>query len=361
MNMLQFAGGLVALAVGAEMLIRGATSLARASGISPLVIGLTVVAFGTSAPELAISAKASLSGESSIALGNVVGSNIFNVLFILGVSALVAPLMVSAQLVRWDVPLMIGVSLLAYLMAGNNLVSRMEGSLLLLLLGCYTGFLIWGSRKQRESSVEGLTLLAKEKGSKQLWKDALWILAGLTLLVLGSRWLLASATNFARVLGVDELIIGLTLVAAGTSLPELMTSVVASIRGQRDIAVGNVVGSNLFNIMGVLGTAALLADQGIEVSSSVLAFDMPIMIAVALACLPIFFTRGEISRWEGALLVFYYLAYTSYLFLDQTANLSLPLFRSAMLFFIIPLTAITLGVVSWNAYRLRSTAPQEGE
>jgi cation:H+ antiporter len=310
--------GLVLLVIGADALVRGASKLAAAIGISPLVIGLTVVAFGTSAPEMAVSTVSGLNGQANIALGNVVGSNTFNILFILGLSALVTPLVVAQKLVKIDVPLMIAVSLLAYLFALNGVISRPEGLLLFSGIIAYTVFLI--RQSHRENQVIQAEY-AREYGAKEplslnvLVKNIMLILAGLGLLVLGSKWLVDGAVAIAQRLGVSELVIGLTIVAAGTSLPELATSVVASIRGERDIAVGNVVGSNLFNLMAVLGLAGLVSPSGIAVSAQALRVDMPVMIAAAGFCLPVFFSGSRISRREGALFLGGYMVYTAYLVL----------------------------------------------
>ncbi|MDH3280970.1 MAG: calcium/sodium antiporter, partial [Gammaproteobacteria bacterium] len=239
MVILLFVAGLVLLIVGADALVRGGSRLAAVLGISPLVVGLTVVAFGTSSPELAISINAVISGQGDIALGNVIGSNIFNVLFILGVSALIAPLVVSQQLIRMDVPLMIAVSLLVLVLGLDGRLTRADGLLLFAGLVIYIGFLTHQSRKQAAQVQDEYT---KEFGvganvSKDWFRNAVSILGGLALLVLGSRWLVDSAVSLAQYLGINELVIGLTIIAAGTSLPEVVTSVIASIRGEREIAV----------------------------------------------------------------------------------------------------------------------------
>jgi len=334
----QLVAGLAALIIGAELMVRGASRIASRLGVSPLVIGLTIVAFGTSSPELAVSVKAAMSGQPNIALGNVVGSNVFNVLFILGVSALVAPLIVSQRLVRLDVPLMIGVSALMMILALDGRLDRADGTVLVLLLAGYLVLLFRLARSEPRDEVSEST----DERLTAWWSNILMVLGGLALLTLGSRWLVDAAVSIAVALGVSELIVGLTIVAAGTSLPEVVTSVIASIKGERDIAVGNVVGSNLFNILGVLGGAALVAPNGIEVAPSVIGFDLPIMIVVAFACLPIFFTGGVISRWEGGLLIAYYAAYTSYLILAASQHDALPAFSAVMLYFALPLTLVTL-------------------
>jgi len=344
MNLLLFFAGLVALVVGAEALVRGASRLALTLGISPLVVGLTIVAFGTSAPELAVAVGASLEGRTDIAIGNVVGSNIFNVLFILGLSALIVPLAVHRQVIRQEVPIMIGASLLLAVLALDARIGAADGAMLLALLLGYTVFLIVQSR--REGPTDEADAEAPTSQWDRHWAVQLLLMAvGLALLVFGSQWLVTAATAFARALGVSELVIGLTIVAAGTSMPEVATSVMAAVRGQRDIAVGNVVGSSTFNILGCLGAAALAAGSGgLPVAPSVLNFDLWVMVAVALACLPVFFTGHEIARWEGLLFLGYYAAYTAYLILAAAAHDALPQFSAVMLGFVVPLTLVTLVV-----------------
>ncbi len=360
MTIFLFVLGLVFLVVGAEALVRGASRLAAVIGISPLIIGLTVVAFGTSAPELAVSVKAALSNQASIAVGNVVGSNIFNVLFILGVSALIVPLVVAQQLVRLDVPLMIALSIFVLILAIDGKFSRAEGFLLVLGLVVYVWFLVRLSRKESvEVKAEYTNEFGVNDDKKGSWfKNIGLVIGGLILLVFGSRWLVDSAVAFAAYLGVSELVVGLTIVAAGTSLPEVVTSIIAAIRGERDIAVGNVVGSNIFNIMGVLGCASIVAPAGIDVSSAVIGFDIPVMIAVAVACLPIFFTGGVISRPEGLLLLGYYVAYTLYLILATSHHDALPRFSDVMLYFAIPLTMITIIILALREIRSRKKSQQ---
>jgi cation:H+ antiporter len=356
-----FIAGLVCLIVGAEALVRGASRLAAAFGLSPLVIGLTVVAFGTSSPELAVSIKSALSDQASIGVGNVVGSNIFNILFILGLSALIVPLAASQQLVRFDVPLMIAISLLVLVYSLDGIFSRTEGLTLVAGLVIYISFLMMQSRRETVGAPDADTkehrLEVNKKYSRV--KDIAFVLFGLALLVLGSRWLVDSAVVFAQYLGVSEIVIGLTIVAAGTSLPEVVTSVIAAIRGERDIAVGNVVGSNIFNILSVLGIASVLAPEGIHVSPAVTGFDIPVMIAVAFACLPIFYTGGVISRLEGALFLGYYGAYTLYLIMAASYHDALPSFNAAMLYFVIPLTAVTLAIIAMRELCGRRRPPKQ--
>jgi cation:H+ antiporter len=344
---LLFSLGLVFLIVGAEALVRGAVRLASALRISPLVVGLTVVAFGTSSPEMAVSVQSALAGGAGadIAVGNVVGSNIFNVLFILGVSATLVPLRVSQQLVRVDVPIMIGVSVMMLVLAWDGTITRWNGLTLVAGVIAYTVFAIYQSRKESQAvHAEYQEAYGPVMRRGRFALSVLLIPGGLAMLVVGSRWLVDGALIAARLLGLSELVVGLTIVAAGTSLPEVATSVVASLRGERDIAVGNVVGSNIFNILAVLGSAAAVAPAGVNVSPSALGFDIPVMIAVAVACLPIFFTGFSISRWEGLLFLGYYVAYTAFLILDASGQAVLRSYSVVMLCFVIPLTIVTVSV-----------------
>lgn len=311
-----FVLGLIALVIGAELLVRGAARIAIGLGITPLVIGLTVVSFGTSAPEFAVSISSSLDGQTGVALGNAIGSNIFNVLLILGISAMIIPLTVSKQLIRMDVPVMIAISLATFLLALDTVITRIEGAILLAGLVVYTAILIFVGRKESRPvpAVDDVPL--EKPASVGSWLgNVTFVIAGLFLLVLGARWMVDSAITFAEFFGLSDTIIGLTIVAGGTSLPELITTVVASIRGQRDIAVGNVVGSNVFNMLGVLGVGALAAPSGLEVLHGVLYFDFPVMLASSIVCLPIFFTGARISRGEGLFFFASYVAYTCYLIL----------------------------------------------
>ncbi len=344
--------GLVLLVGGAEYLVRGAARLATTVGISPLVVGLTVVAFGTSSPELAVSVMSAYKGGADLALGNVVGSNIFNVLVILGLSAVIVPLVVAQQLVRFDVPVMIGVSLLLFGLGMDGNISRWDGLLLASGVVAYTVFLIRQSRK--ESSEEVKAEYEGEYGGKDEggWVRNLGLMVvGFGGLMLGSHWLVESAVTIARAFGVSELIIGLTIVAAGTSMPEVATSVVAALRGERDIAVGNVVGSNIFNILCVLGFGSLVAPAGINVSKAALYFDIPVMIAIALACLPIFLTGYRITRLNGVAFLGYYGAYLGYLVLSATQHDALGTYQTALLYFVLPITGLTLAFISWRGIR----------
>jgi cation:H+ antiporter len=355
--------GLAALVAGGELLVRGASALAALLGLSPLVIGLTVVAFGTSAPELAVSIQAGLAGNGDIAVGNVVGSNIFNVLFILGAAALVAPLLVGAQVVRREVPIMIGLSLLFMALALDGSIGLLDGAILTTLLLSYIAWSVISSRRetaaiQAEYAQEfSEAKLAPQRSPRSVIIDLALIVGGLTLLIVGSDWLVDSAVSIATSLGVSSVIIGLTIVAAGTSLPEVVTSIVATLKNERDIAIGNVVGSNIFNIAGILGISSLFTPGGLNVPPAIVTFDLPVMIAVAVATLPIFWTGFTIARWEGLLFLGYYVAYTTYLVLGAVQHDALPFFSSTMAWFVLPLTAVTLGVIVLQSLR-RGNRPQ---
>jgi cation:H+ antiporter len=350
MNVLMFLAGLAALVIGANLLVRGASKLALSFGISPLVVGLTIVAMGTSAPEVAVSVGAVMGGKTDIAIGNVVGSNIFNVLFILGMSALITPLVVNIQLIRQEVPIMIGASLLLLALGLDGRLSFFNAALLFGLLIAYTVFLIVQSRRETKAAQDEYAEEVKP-AQAGAWDSRLpaqigLIAMGLLALVFGSEWLVTASIAFAKALGVSDLVIGLTIVAAGTSMPEVATSITAALKGERDIAVGNVVGSNTFNILGCLGISGMVSgDLGLVMAPALLNFDIWVMLAVALACLPVFLTGREIARWEGGVFVLYYAAYVAYLILSAQQHDALPMFSAAMMSFVIPITVITLIVV----------------
>lgn len=350
MNAFLFVVGLMALILGATLLVRGASRLALSLGISPLVVGLTIVAFGTGAPEVAVSVGAVLEGSTDLAVGSVVGSSIFNVLFILGLSALIIPLVVDLQLIRQEVPIMIAACVLLLVLGLDGQISVLDGALLLTLMCAYTVFLVVQSRRQSQAApVNPDAQIHPVRAGA--WDSTLpaqlgLMVLGLVLLVFGSEWLVTAAVAFAKAMGVSDLIIGLTIVAAGTSMPEVATSIAAALKGERDIAVGNVVGSNTFNILGCLGITGLVAGEGgLSIAPSVLAFDIWVLIAVAVACLPVFISGKEIARWEGAVFLGYYLAYVSYLILAAQAHDALGPFSAVMMSFVVPLTVVTLIVV----------------
>ncbi len=334
-------GGIL-LVIGAEALVRGASRLAASMGIPPIIVGLTVVAFGTSAPELAVSVSSALGGESDIAMGNVVGSNIINVLFILGITAVITPLVVHERIIFLEVPLMIVVSIVLFLFALGGNVNRLEGILLVVALLGYLAFLVRQGRK------EGSDVLAEyatefsetDRTTKAVVRDVVFVLVGLALLVGGSELFVGGAVDIAESLGVSELVIGLTVVALGTSLPEVATSILASLKGERDIAVGNIVGSNIFNILSVLGITAIVSSNGIAAADAAINFDIPVMTGIAIILAPIIFTKREVSRWEGVLFLGYYFAYTAYLLLDANGHSQAGNFRGIVLGVVVPITVI---------------------
>ncbi|MGK2966713.1 MAG: calcium/sodium antiporter [Tepidiformaceae bacterium] len=354
LTLVLFIVGIGLLLAGAESLVRGASRLAATLGISPLVIGLTVVAFGTSSPELAVSTSSALAGDADIAVGNVVGSNIFNVLFILGIAAVVAPLVVARQLVRLDVPLMIAASLILLVMALDGEIARYEGALLFAGIVGYTVFAIVKSRSETAAEKAGGEFEAeyseRDASGKAILRDIGLVVGGLVLLVVGSEWLVNGAVEIAESLGVSELVIGLTIISAGTSMPELATSVLASLRGERDIAVGNVVGSNLFNILAVLGVSSLVAG-GLPVADAAIRFDIPFAAVVAIACLPVFFAGYAITRLNGVVFLGFYVAYTVYLLLDASNHDALGNYTLVTFGFAGPIVLLTFLALAVQAFR----------
>lgn len=354
---LLFVGGLVFLILGAEMMVRGASRLAVAVGITPLVVGMTVVAYGTSAPEVAVTVQAMYAQppRPELAIGNIVGSNISNALLVLGLASVTVPLLVSRTLVRVTVPIMIAVTGLVWWISLDGTIDRLEG------LGLLTGAVVFSVVTIARSRRATTAALAQSRKNEPLGaprnKTAGTVLnlcaiaAGLVLLVQGAGWLVEGASEVASLLKISELIVGLTVVAVGTSLPEIATSMVAGLRGHRDIAVGNVVGSNIFNLLLVLGFCAAVAPQPITVPESALRFDIPIMFGVSLACWPIFFTGWIIDRWEGLAFLGFYATYTLFLYLKATEHTALHPFLTTMAYVILPITALLLAVLTFRHWR----------
>lgn len=308
--------GFVGLIAGGELLVRGASGLAVAASVSPLIIGLTVVAFGTSSPELAVSVASCFEGKTDLAVGNIVGSNVANVLFILGGAAIVAPLAVHLRLFKLDVPVMLAASGSLWLLGRDGALSRMDG---LLLTSALIGYFYWtvtmGRREARELQKEYEDVLPQEPQSpRAVALDVLFVVVGLILLVCGADWLVDGCVRLAQLFNVSELVIGLTVVAVGTSLPELAASVLAAMRGHRDLAVGNVVGSNILNVLAVLGVSAIVAPApGIGVGHQSIVFDIPVMIMVCAACLPALYSDLVVTRWEGVAMLALYGVYVGYI------------------------------------------------
>lgn len=301
--------GLVLITAGAESLVRGSSTIALRLGISPLVVGLTVAAFGTSAPELVVSMKAGLDGFPDIAIGNVVGSNIFNSTIILGLTALILPIRVSMQLVRFDTPFMLGVFFLFNVIAWNRYVGRMEGVILLVLLAVYLFLTVRGARKESRA-VQDEYAEVNRGGKFSGLLAVFFVLIGLGGLIYGGHLFVQSSVLIARKMGISEAVIGLTIVAAGTSLPELATSLVAAVRKAPDIAIGNVIGSNIFNVLCILGATSAVTPLAIGGISSV---DLILMTGLGGLLLPFMWTGFILQRWEGFILVSIYGGYLWFL------------------------------------------------
>lgn len=345
--------GIAALIYGADLLVRNASRLAVLIGLSPLVIGLTIVAFGTSAPELAISAAGSLTNHADTSLGNAIGSNIFNIFLVLGLVSIFAPLAVNKQIIKLDTPIMVGASLLFYYFVYDGTLSYLEGVILFSLLIAYTAFIFILARRKNNIAADIIPDEVQSARPKKsaVWLYALLLLIGIVLLAFGSSWTVNAATVIARSYGVSELVIGLTVIALGTSLPELVTALVAIRNHEHDMAVGNIVGSCVFNILAVVPVIVLFADNDISISRSALTFDIPVMLAAAIVALPIFFTGYRISRWEGVLFLLWYLAYIGYVFMHTTEQEMLQSFERSLLFIILPATLLTLVVISWQTVK----------
>jgi cation:H+ antiporter len=310
-----FVAGLLVIIVGAELLLRAASRIAATLGIKPVLVGLTVVAVGTSAPELAVGITASVEGRGAMAVGNIAGTNLFNILFILGLSAAIRPLPIHLSSIKFDVPVMIAAAVLLLGMAWDGTLSRAEGAVLVVFAVLYIAVLIRVSRRESGAVQEEF---AHEYGSLAIGAGSGWVIktwnvtllvVGIALTLLGADLMVEGAVELARGFGVSDAMVGLTIIAIGTSAPELATTVLATVRNDRDVAVGNLVGSSISNIVVILGITCLVSPQGIDVSSDVLWIDLPLAAAVALLCYPVFRTDRMVSRAEGILFVALYLAY----------------------------------------------------
>lgn len=356
MTALHFFIGLACLLGGAHLLVQSSSGLAFRFGIPAIIIGVTVVAFATSAPEVAVSLNAVLNAQAGIALGNVLGSNITNILLILGLSTLISPIIIRRRVVWIEVPIMIAASVVVYGLALDGRLQIYDGVILLTLFALFIGFQIWQYYRGRKSQSNNDEI---ETGNPPSMGLQLFLLvAGLALLVFGSHWLVESAIVIARYWGLSELVIGLTIIAIGTSLPEVATSVLAAWQDEADLSVGNVLGSNVFNLLLVLGISAIFASDGLTVSDAALALDFPFMIGVSIACLPIFF-GGRIARWKGIVFLGYYAAYLLYLFLDSTQHRFLPLFSDIMALFVLPITLLTIVVIVYQHIKTEKAKPTD--
>ncbi|MBX3196468.1 MAG: calcium/sodium antiporter [Microbacteriaceae bacterium] len=322
MAVLIFLIGAVAVVGGAELVVRGGARIAARLGISPLIIGLTVVAIGTSAPELAVGIDAALQGNGALAVGNIAGTNTFNLLFILGLMALIRPLPLATQTLRFDLPFMIGAALLLFLMGIDGWLSTFEGILLIAGAVLFTLLTIRNARRQ---SQEVQAEFDEEYGVKvsrhpraEFVLNAFFLLAGLAVIVIGADWLVDGAVEIAQLLGVSDAFIGLTVVAIGTSAPEIVTAIVATIRNERDLAVGNLLGSSVFNILLILGVTSVVPEGDIPVTPELAFIDIPVMVGATLLCIPVFLSQKLISRIEGALFLAAYAVYFGYLILLRT-------------------------------------------
>ncbi|MEM8874584.1 MAG: calcium/sodium antiporter [Planctomycetota bacterium] len=343
--------GFPVLIIGADVLVRGASAISRALGISPLVVGLTVVSFGTSAPELAVSVKAAADEKGSLALGNVIGSNIFNVLLILGLCAVIRPMRVKLPIVRRDVPLMIIMAFAVWVMGLNGLISTWDGLILVAVLAAYLLRLYIQARRGKFEVAADEDIPEAPKTFAQVALNIGLVALGVLMLVVSANMLVNGAVAIAEYFKISELIIGLTIIAAGTSLPEVAASGMAAFKKQGDLAVGNVVGSNLFNIMAVLGITSVVDPQGIRVPTEALYFDIPVMVAVMVACFPVFFTGFKITRFEGSIFLFYFVAYMLFLVLDAQQHDALQTYTLVLSTVVIPLTVIALTALMVNSIR----------
>jgi cation:H+ antiporter len=350
--LVKFLAGLTLLTVGAEGVVRGGSRLAALFGIPPLIIGLTIVSIGTSAPELAVSIDAALQKELDITMGNIIGSNIANLLLILGICAVIAPLAINKKIVTFDTPFLIAVSGLTWFLANDLDISFLNGLVLLVVVVGYTAYLIYRAREKGgdaelplEVDRETLSLEKNINRPKAFLISTLYLAVGGIMLTYGAELFVGAASQTARVFGVSQLVIGLTVVAVGTSLPEIATSVLASVRGELDIAVGNVVGSCIFNLVLVLGIAAVI--EPIRVSGPILDFDLPVMFFITLACWPIFIAYMTVSRGEGVLMLLSYFIYIVVVVLESLQSSYLPYILGMLGYVVIPFITFYL---LWRVY-----------
>jgi cation:H+ antiporter len=358
MTIALFIAGLLALIAGAELFLKAVDHFGLKWGVSPLIMGLTVVAFATGAPELAISLKAALNGSADLVLGNIIGSNIANILLILGITALIAPINITKRIIKVDVPIVIGVSILLYILSLDGSLSAVDGSILLaglLAYSYYTYLHIKKSKELDDGEEEAVFEYAEtpEDLARGNWfyiKNIGLLVIGLVFIVVGSDWMVDSAVSIARILGLSELVIGLTIISIGTSLPEVATSLSAARKGKADIAVANVLGSNLYNILLTLGLTLIIAPGVLAVSADVIKLNLPFMVAVSIACIPIFMAGFNLTRLDGSLFLIYYSTYLTYLVLDTMASPAALTIEWMMLWFVLPLTGIYM---FWRIWKYR--------
>lgn len=311
-------GGLLALLGGAELVVRAGTGLATRLAVRPIIIGLTVVSVGTSVPELAIGIDAALNGSPNLAVGNIVGTNLINFLFILGLSALLIPIVIDRRTLKFDMPAMIVATLVLYLMSLDGMLTRLDGALLLAGAVAYTLGLMRVSRRETAEVDEDYTSAVSSSSEHRLTRIGLSLMLGLALVVVGAELLVEGAVSAAHALGVSDAVVGLTVIAIGTSAPELVTTIMSTVRGDRDIAIGNLLGSSIYNIAAVLGLTVLVAPNGVPVSEELLNADLLLLVAAMLAALPVLVSGARITRTEGGLFVASYLGYLAWLLLTRT-------------------------------------------
>lgn len=358
MTIVLFILGLVGLIAGAELFLKAVDHFGLKWGVSPLIMGLTVVAFATGAPELAISVKAAFSGSADLVLGNIIGSNIANILLILGITAVISPLNITRRVVSIDVPIVIVASAAVYIMALDGGLSTIDGVILLLGFVAYSYFTFVQIKKNTgDGEVE--EVFQYEMSPDELARGAYFyvqniglLLIGLVLIVLGSNWMVDSAVTIARILGLSELVIGLTIVSIGTSLPEVATSLSAARKGKADIAVANVMGSNLYNMLLTLGLTLVIAPNILAVSEDAITLDLPFMVAVSIACIPIFIAGFNLTRMDGSIFLIYYTTYLTYLVLDALGSPIVEAMQTIMMFAVIPATILYM---IWRIFQYRKS------
>ncbi|GAA2567942.1 calcium/sodium antiporter [Mycolicibacterium diernhoferi] len=316
-----FLAGLVALIFGAEIMVRGGAEVAARLGISPIVIGLTVVSIGTSLPELAVGVVAVQEGSGALAVGNIAGTNVVNLLLILGLSALIVPLAMAGRTLRFELPVMAGAAVLMLVLSLDGKLTQTDGLILVAGAVAYTVALIRATRRETAAVVHEYDEEYPPEVGTVRTRTPLHVammIGGIAVVVIGADWLVDGAVGMARSFGISDALIGLTVVAIGTSAPELVTTVVSTIRGNRDIAIGNLLGSSIYNILLILGATCLVASEGLALPASLVRIDIPVMVAVALVCIPIFVSGRRVSRGEGGAMVGAYLAYLAFLLITQS-------------------------------------------
>jgi cation:H+ antiporter len=319
-NAAWFGVGLGALVAGAEVMTRGGTKIASRLGISPIVVGLTVVSIGTSTPELAIGVVAASEGSGALAVGNIAGANVINLLFVLGLSALILPVAIEMRTLRLELPVMAGAAILLWVLAADSVLSRVDGLILVTGAIAYTGAVIWAARRETREIADEFDEAYPTVATSGP-RTALHVgmtLGGIAIIVVGAQLLVDAAVGMARAFDVSDALIGLTVVAIGTTAPELVTTVVSTLRGERDIAIGNLLGSSMYNVLLILGVTCLVPAHGLELPPALVRIDIPIMVAATLVCIPIFISGRRVGRIEGGAMVAAYVAFLAFLLLTQT-------------------------------------------